>query len=118
MASHNTLGKQGEQLAVGYLTQLGYKILHHNWRYSHYEIDLIAVKKDMLKIVEVKSLRSSVIRFPEVSVTREKFRRIRKAADQFLFMHRKYRHVQFDVLSIVVPPNGEPQFFLIEDVFL
>jgi putative endonuclease len=118
MALHNKLGKEAEEMAVDYLVKNGYEILHCNWRYSRYEIDIIAKKNDLLKIVEVKSLRSSVIRYPEQGVTKKKFKDLLKAADQFLFRHQQYRQVQFDVLSIIVSSHRPPEFFLIEDVFL
>jgi putative endonuclease len=118
MALHNKLGKEAEEMAVSYLVKNGYEILHCNWRYSRYEIDIIAKKNDLLKIVEVKSLQSAAIRYPEQSVTKKKFKDVLKAADQFLFRHQEYRHVQFDILSIVVSQYKPPEFFLIEDVFL
>jgi len=118
MALHNKLGKEAEEMAVNYLVKNGYEILHCNWRYSHYEIDIVAKKNDLLKIVEVKSLQSSAIRYPEQSVTKKKFKDLLKAADQFLFRHQEYRHVQFDILSIIVSQHRPPEFFLIEDVFL
>jgi len=118
MASHNRLGKEAEQMAVNYLKEKGYEILHCNWRYSRYEIDIIAIKKDLLRIIEVKSLKSSAFRYPEESVTKKKFKYLLKAADEFLFQNQQYRHVQFDILSIVLNPEKEPEYFLIEDVFL
>ena len=118
MASHNELGKEAEQMAVNYLTQKGYKILHCNWRYSRYEIDIIAMKNELLRIIEVKSLKSSELKYPEESVTRKKFKYLLKAADEFLFQNQQYRHVQFDILSIVLNRDGEPDYFLIEDVFV
>ena len=118
MASHNELGKEAEQMAVNYLTQKGYKILHCNWRHSRYEIDIIAMKNELLRIIEVKSLKSSELKYPEESVTRKKFKYLLKAADEFLFQNRQYRHVQYDILSINVAANTEPEFFLIEDVYL
>ena len=118
MASHNELGKEAEQMAVNYLTQKGYKILHCNWRYSSYEIDIIAMKNELLRIIEVKSLKSSELKYPEESVTRKKFKYLLKAADEFLFQNQQYRHVQFDILSIVLNRDKEPEYFLIEDVFV
>ena len=118
MASHNRLGKEAEQMAVNYLKEKGYEILHCNWRYSRYEIDIIAIKKELLRIIEVKSLKSSDHRYPEESVTKKKFKHLLKAADEFLFQNQQYRHVQFDILSIVLNPDKEPEYFLIEDVFL
>ncbi|HET9823888.1 MAG TPA: YraN family protein [Chitinophagaceae bacterium] len=118
MASHNQLGKEAEQMAVDFLTKNGYEILHCNWRYSHYEVDIIAKKNDLLKIIEVKSLKRASIRNPEESVTRKKFKSLLRAADEFLFQNQEYKHIQFDVLSIVLNSRSEPEFFLIEDVFL
>ena len=118
MASHNQLGKEAEQMAVSYLTKEGYKILHCNWRHSRYEIDIIATKNELLRIIEVKSLKSSGLRYPEESVTKKKFQYLLKAADEFLFQNQQYRHVQFDILSIVVHRENDPEYFLIEDVFL
>jgi len=51
MASHNKLGKDGEDLAEAWLKEKGYEVLHRNWRHSHYEIDFIALKNKMLHII-------------------------------------------------------------------
>jgi len=118
MASHNQLGKEAEEMAVNYLAKKGYEILRCNWRYSRYEIDIIAIKNELLRIIEVKALKSSELRNPEESVTKKKFKYLVRAADEFLFQNQQYRHVQFDILSIVLNREKEPEFFLIEDVFL
>ena len=118
MASHNELGKQGEEMAVAYLLEKGYKILHCNWRYSYFEIDIIASKDEKLHIVEVKTLHAPAAGHPEDSVTKKKFRRLANAADEFLHQHPEFRHVQFNILSITLHRNKKPEFFLIEDVYL
>ena len=117
MASHNELGKEAEQMAVNYLTQKGYKILHCNWRHSRYEIDIIAMKNELLRIIEVKSLKSSELRYPEESVTKTKFRNLSYAAQQFLHIYPQYHRIQFDILSINILPDKSNEFYLIEDVF-
>ena len=43
MAERNNTGKEGESEARAYLEKLGYQILHTNWHFHHYELDLIAV---------------------------------------------------------------------------
>ena len=118
MASHNETGKDGEQLALGWLRKNGFEILHCNWRYSHLEIDIIAKKNELLHIIEVKSRNYFPGAYPEESVTKKKFNFLKTAADQFLFQHPEYRHIQFDILAITLHNNNEPDFFLIEDVFL
>ena len=117
MASHNQLGKDGEKFAVDFLLKKGYEILHRNWRYSFYEIDIIARRNKMLHIIEVKTLTAGYPGYPEDSVTKRKFKRLLNAADEFLYHLSEYRHVQYDIVSITIR-NGQPEFFLIEDVYL
>ena len=118
MAAHNELGKQGEEMAVAFLLEKGYTIIHCNWRYSYFEIDIIASKDEKLHIVEVKTLHAPASGHPEDSVTKKKIRRLANAAEEFLHQHPGFRHVQFNILAITIHRNKEPEYFLIEDVFL
>ena len=118
MALHNTLGKTGEDLAAQFLAAKGYQLLHRNWRYSHYEIDIIAINGERLHFVEVKMRSSKKYGFPEEAVTKKKFQRLLQAADEFLYQHPQYRHVQYDILAIHQYRNEAPVYFLIEDVYI
>ena len=118
MARHNDVGKQGEALAAAYLTKQGYTILHCNWRYKNYELDIIAQKENVLHFVEVKSRSTKTFGLPEDGVTKKKFQRLLQAADEFLFQHLQYRHVQYDILAITTSKENPPAYFLIEDVYL
>jgi putative endonuclease len=118
MAAHNKTGFEGEELAVIWLQSKGYSILHRNWRHSHYEIDIIAIKNNILKIIEVKCRRSDLYGLPEDSVTKKKFKHLKYAADEFLFQNPGYKWIQYDVLSIILRKNTEPDFFLLEDVYM
>ena len=118
MALHNQLGRTGEDLAALYLTERGYVILHRNWRYSHYEIDIIALKNNVLHFVEVKMRTSKIYGLPEDGVTKKKFQRLLNAADEFLHQHPQYRHVQYDILAIQQSKKASTDYFLLEDVYL
>ena len=118
MASHNNLGKEGEQMAINWLKEKGYEILHHNWRHSHYEIDIVAKKAGKLHIVEVKARHNSVFGHPEDSVTKKKFKNLQRAVDEYLFLNPGYKWLQYDILAITLFNNKKPEFFLLEDVFL
>jgi putative endonuclease len=50
MATHNDLGKNGEKLAKEYFEKNNYEILHLNWRHSHFEVDIIAGKNNILRL--------------------------------------------------------------------
>jgi putative endonuclease len=118
MASHNERGAEGEKLAEAWLIKQGYTILHRNWKSSRYEIDIIASKDNMLHFIEVKCRKYSPFTNPEDNVTKGKFRRIQYAADHFLSLNTGYQWIQYDVLSITVYDDKEPEYFLLADVFL
>lgn len=118
MAEHNKFGAEGEKLAAGWLREKNYQILHCNWRHSHYEIDIIALKDKMLHFIEVKARNFSRFGNPEDSVGKKKFKNLQRAADEFLFLNPGYQWIQYDILAITLFKNREPEFFLLEDVFL
>lgn len=118
MAQHNEFGKEGEALALEFLRKNDFEILHCNWRYSRYEIDIIARKQSLLHIIEVKSRHYFPGAFPEESVTKKKFNFLKKAAEEFLHQHSEHKNIQFNILSITYFKDKEPELFLIEDVFL
>lgn len=118
MALHNELGKDGEELAANWLTAHGYTILHRNWRYSRLEIDIIATKGKFLHFVEVKTRYYNPFGYPEDSVTKKKFKKLQRAADEYLFQHPEHCWIQYDIAAITMYGNGKAECFLIEDVFL
>ena len=118
MAVHTELGKLGEELAVSYLTQKGYAVLHRNWRYARFELDIIAEKNDILHFVEVKLRSSSEGPAPEENVTKKKIEFLLRAVDQFLFLHPQYKHFQLDILSITRTGDQEAAYFMIEDIYV
>jgi putative endonuclease len=118
LAKHNNTGKEGELLAAAYLQQKGFIIHYSNWRYSHYEIDIIASVNEILHFVEVKTRRSLQFGFPEESVTPKKLQHLIDAAEVFLYQFPQWKRVQFDVLSLMLVKDKEPEYFFIEDVYL
>lgn len=118
MALHNNLGADGENLAAEWLKEKGYEILYRNWRHSYYEIDIIAFKTKMLHFIEVKCRNNSPFGNPEDSVTKKKFRNLKRAADEFLFLNPGHKWIQYDIIAVTLYKDKEPEFFLLEDVFL
>lgn len=118
MATHQETGKTGEELAVVWLQSQHFNILHRNWRYSHYEIDIIARKEKYLCFIEVKTRHQSGVGFPEDAVSKRKFRNLRKAADQYLYLNPGHPWIQFHILAITFNKHAPTDYFLIEDVSL
>lgn len=107
MAEHNDLGKEGEKMGREYLASKGYKILAVNWRYNQQEIDIIALDKEELVVVEVKTRSSSVFGTPEFSVNRTKQRFLVNAATAYVQKNGIERDTRFDIISII--SNGKTQ---------
>lgn len=118
MAGHIKLGQSGEQLAAAFLQSKGYTLLHRNWRHVHCEIDIIAERNGVLHIVEVKIRSSRRFGHPETAVKKKKFRSLLHAANEFLYQHPQYRHVQYDIIAISLRKDAAPEYFLIQDVYL
>jgi putative endonuclease len=85
MTDHSQkIGKWGEEEATQYLTDKGFSILYNNWRAERGDIDIVALDKDCLVFVEVKGGSSEKFGPPELRVTKNKQRQLKKLASIFL----------------------------------
>ena len=76
-------GKVGEEIATKYLLDKGYEILERNYRFGKLELDIIAVRDNILVFVEVKARKSARYGYPESSVTKAKFQNMVLAAENY-----------------------------------
>jgi putative endonuclease len=105
-------------MAVDYLQQQQFTILHRNWRHARFEIDVIASRDNVLHIIEVKTRTNLLFGHPEESVSKKKINNMLRGAKAFMYQNPKWRQVQFNILSITLLANQPPEFFFIEDVYL
>nr|NQU93656.1 YraN family protein [Bacteroidota bacterium] len=101
MSDHNELGKKGEELAEKFLRNNGYEIIERNWRFGKDEIDIIAMEKDFLVVVEVKTRRSNYFGEPEENVTRTKQRFLIRAANAYITKKDIDLETRFDIVSVL-----------------
>jgi putative endonuclease len=100
MAEHNELGKLGEEIAVAYLVKEGYEILEKNWVFQKAEIDILATKKGILVVVEVKTRSSIEFGLPQDFVNPKKIQLLVKAVDAYVNDHNLDLEVRFDIIAI------------------
>ncbi|MDL2141103.1 YraN family protein [Flavobacterium tructae] len=100
MAEHNELGKKGEDLAVEYLEQNGYKILDRNWTFQKAEIDIIAEKESILAVIEVKTRSSLSFGLPQDFVKPKKIQLLVKAVNAYINDRKIDIEVRFDIIAI------------------
>jgi putative endonuclease len=101
MTEKNVTGKQGEAVARQYLENLGYKVLETNWRFRHYELDIIATNGEELVVVEVKTRSGNYLMAPEQTVDKGKIQRIVAASDAYARMEKIDLPVRFDIISLI-----------------
>jgi putative endonuclease len=114
MANHNNIGQKGEEIAVGFLQDKGYKILERNWRFKKHEIDIIALKNDLLIVLEVKTRTGQLPDNISEIVKFQKQRSIIMAANAFVESKALKHEVRFDIIVIGIKGNNYHLQHLIE----
>lgn len=104
-------GDKGEQLAVEFLKNKGYDILHRNFVASGNELDIVAFDcyTNQIVFVEVKTLSDDFFQMPYQEVNMKKQKKIIRAANSYLIRYNIDKEARFDVISIVKRENAEPQ---------
>ena len=106
------IGKKGEELAVEYLTEKGFEILHQNYRFGKGEIDIIAKDPEdgYTVFVEVKTRQNLEYGEPEYAITKNKQRQIRKIAESYLYEKEiENLECRFDVIAVLLENINSPE---------
>ena len=112
------LGFESELQAAKFLESKKYRILERNVRCSMGEVDIVALDKDVVVFVEVRSTLSGRFGHPKESVTPNKRRTLSRVAVWYL--KRKgwlERSARFDVVTVTIQPSGDPQVEHYENAF-
>ncbi len=113
-----TLGKYGEDLACDFLKKSGYKIIECNFRIRGGEIDIIALDKNTLVYVEVKTRSSHQFGLPEESVTYHKLKFLERASKFYRLQRTNLPDLErIDVVSVDLI-GGKPKIKLIKNASL
>ena len=95
------LGRTGEELAVGRLRALGYRVLERNYRCPLGEIDLVAEEAGSLVFVEIKTRIGGSTGEAKAAVDQRKQKRITRVARHYLKDRRRTgARARFDVVAV------------------
>jgi putative endonuclease len=117
MATHNDLGRHGEQLAKTHLESLGYEILDENWTHGKAEVDLVAYKDKTIIFVEVKTRSGNFFGEPEDFVDNRKQKLLARAADEYIYLMNHQGEARFDIIAILFDNKQQHNLKHIEDAF-
>jgi putative endonuclease len=104
-------GTRSERAAARFLKRRGFRILARNFTCPLGELDLVALDRDCIVFVEVRSTETDDVTRPAASVDAAKQLRLTELGLHFLQRHGLLdRPARFDVLAISWPPNQpEPE---------
>ena len=102
------IGIIGEEEAAKMLEKKGCKILEHNWRMGHLEVDLIAENKQEVVFAEVKARTTQFgDKTPEEYVDEDKKRRMIAAGNAYMKLKKLQKALRFDIIGILVNPETQ-----------
>lgn len=104
----NPTGKKGEDIAVAFLKNKGWKILERNFRKQYGEIDIIAIdkseKEPILVFVEVKTRTSNLYGTPLEAITHWKIKPLEKTMQLYLAEHTHLPQLlRIDAIAVTMP---------------
>lgn len=99
--TNQEIGKLGEDTAANLLIEKGYTILERNYRVNHLEVDIIALKDNILVFVEVKTRAVNYLVSPQEAVNYQKQRYIANAANSYIRRFRRTEEARLDVITIL-----------------
>ena len=101
------VGSRYEQTACDYLTDKGYKILERNYRNSFGEIDIIALDKDEIVFIEVKTRTSQKYGFAAEAVDDNKKRHLLNSIRYYVYSRNlQNEFIRIDVIEVYIN-NGK-----------
>ena len=105
-------------MAQRLLRKSKYKILHCGFEDHQGEIDIVAVDGRTVVFVEVKTRSTDQAGLPASAVDEAKQKKIAQTAKSYLRrFHLDDYQIRFDVVAILLNPQGQPQIDHLIDAF-
>lgn len=106
MYERHVLGKEGENVAVNYLNEKGYKVIERNFYCRQGEIDAIALDGKYIVFIEIKSRTNTEYGLPSEAVTKRKLEHMIKAIKYYLYIKKwENENIRIDVIEVYVKEN-------------
>jgi putative endonuclease len=111
------LGKKGEELALKKIKRLGYKCVARNYRCVLGEVDIIALHRDCLVFIEIKTRKGRSLGYAKEAIDGRKRRRLSKVALAYMKSNNCCdTKSRFDVVAINLR-DGKEEVEVIQNAF-
>lgn len=106
----SSIGALGEEIAATFLRKKGYAVIEMNFRRPWGEIDIIALKGNVVRFVEVKTISVSLENIsreieyyrPEEQIHSAKLRKIVRTAEAYMAGKGDPREFQIDAVGVLM----------------
>jgi putative endonuclease len=88
MIISNPVARIGEDIAANYLKKIGYKIIERNFRKGYGEIDIVAIHKNILIFVEVKTRTSNLYGGSIEAISYLKLHKLIRTCEYYKILHQ------------------------------
>ncbi|MFO3716476.1 YraN family protein [Anaerococcus cruorum] len=103
MSEKRKIGDLGEEIVANFLIANGYEILGRNYLKPYGEVDIIALKNNIVCFVEVKARKNIKYGYPREAVNYHKQQRIAKASQTYLIENNLTDYImRFDVAEVFI----------------
>ena len=96
------LGAYGEQHAARFLRRDGYEIWTANYKTYVGEIDIVAMKDDVVCFIEVKTRQEGGMLPPSAAVDVNKQNNIKRCAANYVNRYKIKNEVRYDIIEVLV----------------
>jgi len=118
---NQALGNAGEELAAGWLTNHGFRVVARNVRTPYGELDIVAQKGGDVHVVEVKTRHGTGYGTPLEAIDTRKQQHLRRSTMAALEagipgLSHGTRSVHIDALSVIMGDPSGPIIEFLEDI--
>ena len=111
------IGNKGEDITCEYLLENNYEIIKRNYTIKGGEVDIIAIKGEIIAFVEVKTRAKNSLVSGYEAITKSKKNRIFKTAQHYFTNNSVDFQPRFDVAIIEKDQKGNFNLNYIENAF-
>ncbi|MBQ2423558.1 MAG: YraN family protein [Alistipes sp.] len=106
MVDKQARGAEGEAFTVDWLRSNGFYIVERNWRYGHYEVDIIATRRGVVHFVEVKTRALGSIESAYLAIDTTKRTALLRAMRAYTYAGRYGCEFQVDLAAVEAAMDG------------
>ena len=115
--TNRRIGYLGEKFVGNYLQKSGYEIVEYNYTIKGGELDIIAIKDDIIAFVEVKTRDVNSLDNGFEAVTSKKKQHIAKTAQHYYLKTECELQPRFDIVVLTVKSTAILNINYVENAF-